>query len=571
MSVLQTDQTPYNWVVSFAGFQRPAKEKLVIYELLVRDFLTEQNYETLSDTLDYLKKLGVNAIELMPVTEFAGNNSWGYNPIYYLAPDKAYGTREALKTFIDRCHQNGIAIIMDIVFNQADYDFPYVKMYWENGHPAANSPMFNQAAPHPYSVFYDFNQESKDTQDYIDSTVIHWIKQYKIDGYRFDLTKGFTNKQTNESNVSNYDASRIGYLKRIYDKINNYDASAYVILEHFCDNTEEKELSDYGMMIWGNGSFDFSDIVNGDPKGVDWINFKSGRGWSDPNIVGYMESHDEERMIYDALKTGSSAGDYDASDLATALNRAKAAATIFFPIPGPKMLWQFEELGYDKSINYCDENTTYNTSCRTSQKPVLWDYNTDPARLALKEVFTKLIKLKTSVPAFSNVDAYTGYLSGNDIVKRFKIDDPSLKVFGAANFDLQSTSFSASFTHTGIWYDFFSGAEVYVSDVNQTLTYGPGEYHIYTSSPVVLAVDSELENNNASIYPNPAGDVLNFQFSKIVKYSKVKISNISGTHIKSFETNELAYQLSLKDFLPGMYLVEINTNQGKTFKKFIKE
>jgi 1,4-alpha-glucan branching enzyme len=159
---LQTNQQPYQW--QNTSFQRPANEDLVIYELLVRDFVGTHSYKTLSDTLTYLKKLGVNAIELMPIMEFSGNESWGYNPIYYFAPDKYYGTKNDLKAFIDKAHQMGMAVILDMVLNQADYEFPYVKAYWDGSKPAANSPYFNQQATHPFSVFFDFNHESAATR-----------------------------------------------------------------------------------------------------------------------------------------------------------------------------------------------------------------------------------------------------------------------------------------------------------------------------------------------------------------------------------------------------------------------
>ncbi|NOZ04318.1 MAG: hypothetical protein GXO92_06915 [FCB group bacterium] len=101
----------------------------MIYELLVRDFIDRHDYQTLIDTLDYLEKLGINAIELMPINEFEGNSSWGYNPSFYFAPDKYYGTRQDLKLFIDECHRRGIAVIMDIVLNHTYGQSPLVSGY----------------------------------------------------------------------------------------------------------------------------------------------------------------------------------------------------------------------------------------------------------------------------------------------------------------------------------------------------------------------------------------------------------------------------------------------------------
>ncbi|WP_033032513.1 alpha-amylase family glycosyl hydrolase, partial [Pseudoalteromonas fuliginea] len=112
---LQTGQTAYNWQVT--NFDRPEKEDLIVYELLIRDFNQEKTWTSLINQIDYFRNLHVNAIELMPVMEFEGNVSWGYNTAYHMALDKAYGTEESMKQFIDLCHENGIAVILDLALN----------------------------------------------------------------------------------------------------------------------------------------------------------------------------------------------------------------------------------------------------------------------------------------------------------------------------------------------------------------------------------------------------------------------------------------------------------------------
>ncbi|NOZ03051.1 MAG: alpha-amylase, partial [FCB group bacterium] len=150
VSVLQTAQQPFTWVYSDT-FRRPDQKELVIYELLVRDFIKRHDYQTLIDTLDYLERLGINAIELMPINEFEGNSSWGYNPSFYFAPDKYYGTKHALKLFIDECHRRGIAVIMDIVLNHTYGQSPLVRLYWDsaNNRPSVENPWYNPVSPNP--------------------------------------------------------------------------------------------------------------------------------------------------------------------------------------------------------------------------------------------------------------------------------------------------------------------------------------------------------------------------------------------------------------------------------------
>ncbi len=376
VSVFQINEPKYTWQVT--NFQRPEKTELVVYELLLRDFLSTHDYKTLADTLNYLKKLGINAIELMPINEFEGNESWGYNTTFYFAMDKYYGTKNALKAFIDKAHQMGFAVIMDVVFNHNFGQSSLVRMWWDeaNQRPASNSPYFNPIAKHPYNVGYDFNHESPATKELVSRALKFYLQEYKVDGFRFDLSKGFT--QTNSgSDVGlwgQYDQSRINILKAYADSIWKYDSTAYVILEHFAVDSEEQVLTNYGMLSWGNMNYNYNEATMGwhDSGKSDFtrVSYKV-RGFSKPHLIGYMESHDEERLMYKNLTYGNSSGNYNIKNLATALERIKLAGAFFFTVPGPKMIWQFGELGYDYSIEY---------NGRTGPKPIRWGYFLDVNR-----------------------------------------------------------------------------------------------------------------------------------------------------------------------------------------------
>ncbi len=542
VSVLQTDQTPYEWQA--ADFERPAKTDLVIYELLIRDFVSTHNYQTLIDTLSYLKTLGVNAIELMPVMEFSGNESWGYNPTFHLAPDKYYGTKNDLKSFIDICHQNGIAVILDIVLNQIDNPSPLARLYWDsaNNRPAANNPWLNPVARHPFNVFNDINHESNATKYYVDRVNKYWITEYKVDGFRFDLSKGFT--QTNSgSNVDlwgQYDQSRINLLKRIADEIWKIDSSFYVILEHFAANNEEIVLSNYGMMLWGNMNYNYNEATMGWLTNSDfsWASYKA-RGWSNPHLITYMESHDEERLMYKNLQYGNSTENYNVKDLGTALKRIKLAAAFFFTIPGPKMFWQFGELGYDVSID---------NPCRVCNKPIRWDYIDIPARKNLYKVFSALINLKKNYDAFRGA-AFTTSFSGAG--KRINITHPSMNVTIIGNFNVLPIEMNPVFQNTGIWYDYFSGDSIDISDTQALIPLGPGEFHIYTTvklptpEPDILSGIKIPEENLVTEYylgqnyPNPFNPSTEIIF-QIVNPSQVilKVFDILGREVKTLVNEE---------------------------------
>lgn len=588
VSVLQTGQTPYAWKV--ANFQRPDPKNMVVYEMLIRDFVGTRQYKTVIDSLPYLKRLGINAIELMPIMEFSGNDSWGYNPIYYFAPDKAYGTKNDLKAFIDACHQQGIAVILDMVLNQADYEFPYVKMYWDGNRPAANNPFFNQQATHPFSVFFDFNHESAATQAFVQRVNQYWLQEYKFDGYRFDLSKGFTQKNTggDVGAWSAYDPSRVVIWKRIYDQIRAYDPTAYVMLEHFADNREEKELADYGMLFWGNHNYNYRHaargVVNGRDDNFEWISYKL-RGWNNPNVVGYMESHDEERLVYDVRQNGLANGSYNTKDPATALERAKLAAALFIPVPGPKLIWQFGELGYDLSINTCSNGTTINNDCRTAAKPIRWEYLRDANRAKLLRVYQELIRLKMNVPAFQT----TNYqFVANTPVKSLTLNGADQKAVVIGNFDVQDNLVALNLPQAGLWYDYFTGRAV---RADTSVMMKPGQWHILTTNrlptpeaglvpwslapppPPVLATEPLPA---LTISPNPTADVAVLAWESAYRGPvTVSVNSVSGRALHTLTVEKTAQTIrqpiSLRHVPTGLYLIQVQTGEGVTVKKILKE
>ncbi len=475
VSVFNTNPSTYTWATT--SFTLPKKTDLILYELLVRDFTDAHNYQAVIDTLGYLKRLGINAIELMPVNEFDGNLSWGYNPSFYFAPDKYYGTKNKLKELIDSCHANGIAVVLDMVLNHSFGQSPMVKMYWDaaNNRPAANSPFYNQVAKHDFNVGYDFNHESSATKMFVDSVVKFWLDEYKVDGYRFDLSKGFTQNNTlgNTAAWGQYDASRIKILKRIADAMWSVNPNAYVILEHFAENSEEKELSNYGMMPWGNLNHAYGEAsmgwVTGTNSDISWAYYKN-RGWNNPNLVTYMESHDEERMMYRNINYGNSSNSsHNVKDTAVALKRAELAAAFFFTIPGPKMIYQFEELGYDYSID---------VNGRTGNKPIRWDYASEPRRTNLYKIYAALAKLKTEQDALETTNTNMD-LSGAQ--KRINLIHGSMSVTVIGNFDVNSANVYPNFPFPGRWYDYINDDSISVANLNDPVFLGPGEYRIYTS------------------------------------------------------------------------------------------
>ena len=497
VSILQTNSATYNW--QSTSYTRPDKRNLMVYELLVRDYLQNHDWKTLTDTLAYIKKLGINTIELMPINEFEGNNSWGYNPDFYFAPDKYYGPKQELKAFIDSCHKRGIAVVMDIALNHSFGLSPMVQLYFDNinNRPTAANPWFNPVPKHAFNVGYDMNHESLATRYFVSRVLTHWLQEYRMDGFRFDLSKGFTQKQTcdnsggncNVDDWSNYDATRIAIWKRYYDTLQLKSPGSYAILEHFAANDEEKELANYGMMLWGNINNTFAEAAMGFVANSNFdYALHVNRGWNEPNLVSYMESHDEERIMRKVLDFGNSSGSYNTRNLETALDRMELSAAFLLTMPGPKMIWQFGELGYDYSINYCQDGST-SGNCRTDPKPIRWDYAQVQGRQDLFNKYKALLQLRNDPLYF---EAFTTGFISRDLSSGFKwmtLNSSAGKVVVVGNFDVVSKSGTVTFPAAGTWYDYLNAPATFsATGGGQLINLQPGEFHVYLSTNVVVPV-----------------------------------------------------------------------------------
>ena len=575
VSAFQINRPSYNW--KHSDFKVEDKNDLVIYELLFRDFTATKDIAGAMEELDYIEDLGVNAVQLMPIQEFDGNLSWGYNPNHWFALDKAYGTREQYKEFIDECHARGLAVIIDVVYNHATGSHPWAKMWWNGNATAENNPFFNVTPTHPYNVFHDMNHENAMVKEHVKRSLEYLLTEYDVDGFRFDLTKGFTQTDSGGDNGDvakwgRYDQSRVDILKGYADHIWSVNDNAVVIFEHLSDWDEEKVLAEHGMQLWRNVNHEYRSAVSGGTG--NFTNMYSTAPFG--GFVGYMESHDEERLCYgasadassvkwgicgtitnwssditlvkdgaffsaknvsfkaddmfkirgngewnDAFNYGAStkgyklplntgyaltlgsgsqdmavpaAGSYDIyfsldaemvwlmtpgqrpadpsvtpggeseDALTVAMRRAGASAAFFLTVPGPKMIWQFGEIGYDYSIEH---------NGRTGEKPVVTDdYMAVPARKALYDTYASLLKFRRENPRFFDKDANFQWTPSGTIKKiTCSVDGKTFHVVG--NFGKSAANYTVP---SGSWNDYINGGTV-----SGSISLKQGEFRLLTS------------------------------------------------------------------------------------------
>lgn len=601
VTLLKTGQSAYNWQVT--NFNKPNKDRLVVYELLIRDFDANRNFQDVINRIQYFRDLGINAIELMPVMEFEGNESWGYNTAFHMALDKFYGTPEKFKELVDVCHQNGIAVILDIAFNHAFGRNPMIRMWMNDpdgdgwGGPSTENPYFNTVAKHSYSVGDDFNHSSVLTKNYVKQTIKHWITEYKIDGFRWDLTKGFTQNCTasDQTCTNNYQQDRVNVLKEYADYSWSLDDNHYVIFEHLGGDVEEREWANYrlsegkGIMMWGELFTQYKELALGfSGQNISRMSHTS-RGFNGKRLLGYPESHDKDRLMYEAITFGNATGTAPVNgNLTNALSRMGAIGATSILVPGPKMIWHFAELGNNQSIYTC-ANGTVNTEtdatagdCKLDTKTqVQWTQNwlADTRRTGILNDWSKLIKLKTSEPVF--VGDHIMSTDGSNFKQRIHIFDNNLastqlkNVVVIANFDTSNTTINPNFPTTGYtypmtWYDLMdNNTPVTISSATALLTVNAGKFKVFGNRPSTLSSDDyNAFTPDVILYPNPVKN----SFAINQEADSVEIYNLTGQLVGNYAAISADQVINIDYLQSGIYLVKIKTNAGLTqTKKISKE
>lgn len=596
VSVIQTAKPAYNWTVT--NFTKPAKENLIVYELLVRDFTTEKTWQSLIDKIAYLKSLNINAVELMPVMEFDGNNSWGYNTSFHYALDKAYGTPENFKEFIDLCHQNGIAVILDIALNHATGRSPLNRLWMNDtdgdgyGEPAADNPYFNQVPKHAYNVFNDFNHSAAATKYYVKRVLEQWITEYKVDGFRWDLTKGFTQNCSagDEACTNAYQQDRVNVLRAYADEQWNLDPTSYIIFEHLGTDSEEAQWANYrvaegkGVMMWDKETTPYNQNTMGftSDSNFNRVNYQV-HGFTERRALSYGESHDEERLMYKNLTYGASNANYSVRTLDNALQRQKAYGAVFLTVPGPKMIWQFAELGYDKSIYTCEDGTVNTETdatpgdCKLDPKPSAFGlaYDSDAERASVRGTWAKILSLRLSNEVFNTTDFTVQ--SGN-LMPKIRLSKPSASsalkdVVIVANFTLTTQNITPDFPYTGTWVNLMDNSSLVVSSTAASVSVAPGGFRIFGNAAALGTDENNVNTADVSLalLQNPVSNgTAKLRYSN-AKNGTLSIYDLSGKLVKtvSLKTNAMDLDLDVRGLNAGMYLIQLKTENGTAVTKMI--
>jgi hypothetical protein len=558
VTVIQTAKPKFQWSEATLNFKRPDKNNLVIYEAWIYDHTVERTIEGMTNRMYYYEDMGINAIELMPVQEFDGNLNWGYSPNHYFAFDKAYGTPEQLKIFIDECHKRGIAVILDMVFNHATGLNPMNKLY-PYGDELKHNPWFNVNAPHGDNVYEDWNHEFEPAHNMFIRVLQYWLTEYKVDGFRLDLSHGLCGTQAGTS---------VRNIKDYYEKgVKAIAPDAYMILEHWgnnCDN-DRKELIKEGMLCWDNTTQAYYQTAMG------WL--KDGDSFSNANrdgYVSYCESHDEERAFFKAKEWGD--GDLKTDDQER-IGRVPVNMAFLTLLNGPQMFYHFAEFGFDYS-KWQNANGQWgkddsgaapygktgvsNDNYKMQAKARIETWLGEGAwRTAAFHKVGQAIQLRTRLmpQVFEGNPTKVDIGSG----KAVRTIQWGSDVFVAGNFS--ATTEKTVTIPEGKWYNYYEQKE----QTETTVTLAPGALMILTGTPQTLpemqpfyafSRNTDVENVYIPELPN-----------QILPPYNVTIYTISGQAVSVQRNVE---QVNLNGLNHGLYLIQLEKNGQRVTKKVIR-
>ena len=554
VTVIQTDKPEYQWSDATLNFKRPNKNNLIIYETWIYDHTAERTIAGMMNRLFYYKDMGINAIELMPVCEFDGNLNWGYSPNHYFALDKTYGSPEQFKTFVDSCHALGIAVILDMVFNHATGLNPMNKLY-PYGDDLKYNPWFNVKAPHGDNVYEDWNHDFEPAHQMFIRALQYWLTEYKVDGFRLDLSHGL---------CGSVGGTSVRNIKDYYEKgVKAVSSDAYMILEHWGDNCEadRRELIAAGMLCWDNTSEAYYTSAKGSTS-------SSFMNANRDGYVTYCESHDEERSFFHAKQFGT--GNLKTDDRAR-IARVPLNMAFLTLLNGPQMFYHFAEFGYDYSKwqskdgkwGKDDEGKApygmsgvdnYNYKMEVKKRPESW-LGEDSWRTQAFHKVGQAIQLRTRLmPEVFEGNPTRVDIGGGKIVRTIQWGS---NVFVAGNFSVSEEQIVK--IPDGIWYNYYEQTE----QKETIVTLAPGALLILTGTPQVLPemcasymFDSAIEDiyvpeTTIGIYP---------------PYN-VTIYTVSGQAV-SYQRN--VEQVNMNGLNNGLYLIQFEKKGQRVTKKVIR-
>lgn len=398
---------PYVWSAGEAQWRTPALADLILYEVNIAEFGSDLNRAL--GFASYLADLGINAIEIMPLSNVGNSVDWGYLPIGYFGVDERFGNRWDFQQLVDICHQHGIAVIVDVVYGHTGVDFPYYDAYTRLRY--RDNPFMGPFAKDYFSNFgksTDFNRDI--TRDFFFTANHHWLEVYHIDGFRYDCVPNYWDGPMG-----------VGYASLVYEthqltKANiaagrpywsRFDAGAgkpltLVQMAEQLEAPEDVLRSTYSNCTWQNGTHGAARAVaHGDHGRLADLGLQLGLfGYPDRETVNgddipktalqYVENHDHERFL---CNFGTSNPDEAGNPLF-----AEGDRTLWYMLQpyligllmskGIPMLWQGEEFAENYFL------PDFGMGRVSLLRPMRWDFFYDESGRPIVSLIRRLLRIR---------------------------------------------------------------------------------------------------------------------------------------------------------------------------------
>jgi maltooligosyltrehalose trehalohydrolase len=493
-----------------------APEDLIIYELHTGTFTATGTFEGIESKLTYLKELGINTIELMPVAQFPGTRNWGYDGVYPFAVQQSYGGPEKLQHLVDVCHQNGMAVILDVVYNHLGPEGNYFYAY---------GPVFTAKYTTPWGQAINFDDAWSDgIRIFFIENALMWLRDFHIDGLRLDAvhalkdfgSKHFLQELKEQVKILNSEISRRHFLICESDLndvryLEPFEKGGYEMDATWCDEfhhavhalvTGEKNgyYADFGethhLVKSLNDAFVYDGIWTEHRKRI----FGSKTtGIAAERFVVFIQNHDQvgNRMTGERLASLIS------------FEKLKAAAGLLLVSPFTPLLFMGEEYAETNPFLYFtnhsdpelirmvregrkkefeafmnlgeapdpdDENTFLNSKLN-------WDQRSTNQSLMLS-FYKELIRLRKTIPAFKNsgIRNYkAGAISNKNCIYLYRKHD-TVDIMAMINFEPEPVTVDIAGYSSKIWQLFLNSSALKWG--------GPGKTPEYDKNIIVTPPES---------------------------------------------------------------------------------
>jgi 1,4-alpha-glucan branching enzyme len=462
---LLRNPTPFAW--TDANFRTPGVDDLIVYELHVEQF--NDSFDGIIDRLTYLQSLGVNCVELMPVTSPKLDFDWDYGPLHYFSPSAHFGGPDGLRRLVDACHHAGIAVILDVVYQHVDPSFAY-KLVYDNvnntqGRPNVTSPMIG--ATGPFGPQCDFGQVF--TQEYFATSNRQWLDEYHVDGFRYDEVTDLYVSPTDTGYAKlAYDTYRYSLnIPRFMPDPNSY--SRIIQCAEALWRAPDVLRNTYTSCAWQDDLLDQAEAIAGGSAPTDNLPhtldpFFANRYPATKSVVNaagnpvdmpvapfqYLNSHDHSHLIVFAGTTGG--GDYPPGDRSR-FWRIQPFAIALYTSQGVPMLWEGEE--FADNYNLPDQGFARVNLRRDTH----WEYFYDSFGGPLIRVYRRLATLRRSCRALHSRESFYYWqqsLQGTQLIAYHRhepagADGPEQYAMVILNFASYADTIAVPFPKAGLW------------------------------------------------------------------------------------------------------------------------